>query len=57
MADQIGCTASQVAVSWARQQPGVVIPIIGARNTEQLADNLGALDVVLNEEQMANTHQ
>jgi len=53
MADQIGCTPSQVAVSWTRQQPGVVIPIIGARNTEQLEDNLRALDVVLTEQQLA----
>jgi aryl-alcohol dehydrogenase-like predicted oxidoreductase len=52
-AEQIGCTPSQVAVSWARQQPGVVIPIIGARNTAQLEDNLGALEVTLSREQLA----
>ena len=53
MAEQIGCSPSQVAVSWARQQAGVVIPIIGARNTEQLEDNLGALEVTLSQEQLA----
>jgi diketogulonate reductase-like aldo/keto reductase len=31
----------------------VVIPIIGARNTVQLEDNLGALEVTLTEAQLA----
>ena len=53
VADQIGCTPSQVAISWVRGQPGVIVPLIGARNLAQLQDNLGALDVVLSEEQRA----
>lgn len=46
-ARQLKCTASQVAIAWVRQQPGVIIPLIGANNLAQLEDNLGALDVVL----------
>ncbi|HLM19807.1 MAG TPA: aldo/keto reductase, partial [Acidimicrobiia bacterium] len=36
-------------IAWVRaqQQRAVVIPIVGARTQEQLADNLGALDVEL----------
>jgi len=53
IAEEIGCTASQVAVSWVRQQQGVIVPLVGARNLEQLSDNLAALDVTLDEEHLA----
>ena len=53
IAEEIGCTPSQVAITWARQQDGVVIPLIGARNLPQLADNLGALEVRLTDDQLA----
>lgn len=46
MAQQLGCTSAQVALSWLRAQPGV-IPLLGARSLEQLEDNLGCLDVDL----------
>jgi aryl-alcohol dehydrogenase-like predicted oxidoreductase len=47
VADDLGCTSSQVAIGWVRQQPGVIVPLIGARNLAQLKDNLGALAVTL----------
>jgi aryl-alcohol dehydrogenase-like predicted oxidoreductase len=53
IAGEIGCTPSQVAVSWVRQQHGVIVPLVGARNLEQLEDNLGALDVTLDEQHLA----
>ncbi|MCL7967123.1 MAG: aldo/keto reductase [marine benthic group bacterium] len=52
VAEEIGCTPSQVAISWVRQQEGVVIPLVGARNLSQLRDNLGALDVELDPDQL-----
>jgi aryl-alcohol dehydrogenase-like predicted oxidoreductase len=52
-AAEIGCTPSQVALSWVRQQPGVIIPIIGARRADQLADNLACLNVTLTADQLA----
>lgn len=52
VADEIGCTSSQVAISWVRQQPGVIVPLLGARNLSQLEDNLGALDITLEEEHL-----
>lgn len=47
VAAEIGCTPSQAAIAWIRQQPGVIIPILGARTAAQLRDNLGALAVQL----------
>lgn len=52
VAEEIGCSPSQVAVNWVRQQPGVIIPIIGAKTELQLKDNLDCLKFTLNEEQM-----
>ena len=52
IAEEIGCTASQVAIAWVRQQDALVIPLIGARNLPQLTDNLGALDVRLTDDQL-----
>ena len=52
VAEEIGCTPSQVAVSWVRQQHGVIVPLIGARNLAQLEDNLGALEVTLDDAQL-----
>jgi aryl-alcohol dehydrogenase-like predicted oxidoreductase len=52
VAEEIGQTPSQVALNWVRQQPGTIIPIIGARTVNQLADNMGALDFSLSEEHL-----
>lgn len=52
VAEEIGCSPSHVAISWTQQQPGVVVPLVGARNSEQLEENLGALGVTLTEEQL-----
>ncbi|MFH8368204.1 aldo/keto reductase [Streptomyces sp. NPDC018031] len=35
-ADGLAATALQVALAWVRDRPGVVAPIIGARNAQQL---------------------
>ena len=45
-------TASQVAINWVRQQPGV-IPILGARTVAQIEDNLGALAFTLSEAELS----
>lgn len=47
VAAEIGCSAAQVALAWLVQQPGSVIPIIGARTVGQLDDNLGCLAIEL----------
>lgn len=52
LAEELGVSPSQVALSWVRQQPGVVIPIIGATKLSQFTDNLGALDLELKPHQL-----
>lgn len=42
-----GVSASQIALAWLADRPGVTSVILGARTTEQLADNLAAADVEL----------
>lgn len=44
---QKGCTVAQVAIAWLLHQPVVTSVIVGAKRPEQLADNLGAVDVEL----------
>jgi aryl-alcohol dehydrogenase-like predicted oxidoreductase len=53
VASEIGCSAAQVALSWIRQQSSRHIPIIGARSLDHLKDNLGCLNVTLNDDQIA----
>jgi aryl-alcohol dehydrogenase-like predicted oxidoreductase len=50
IADEVGATPSQVAIAWVRAQPWLTVPIVGARTEAQLRDNLGALEVDLDEE-------
>jgi aryl-alcohol dehydrogenase-like predicted oxidoreductase len=50
--DEIGCSPAQVAISWVRQQPGPVIPLIAARTEEQFRDNLAATDVHLSQQHL-----
>ncbi len=50
VADELGVTASQVAIAWIRARSGAIHPIIGARTVGQIEDNLGAIDVYLPEE-------
>jgi aryl-alcohol dehydrogenase-like predicted oxidoreductase len=52
VAEETGSTPAQVAINWVRQQPGVIIPLIGAKNVAQLNDNLGCLAFTLSGEQM-----
>lgn len=43
------CTLSQLVLAWCVQQPGITSPIIGPRTMDQLVDNLGALEVEIND--------
>jgi aryl-alcohol dehydrogenase-like predicted oxidoreductase len=53
VAQELGKTPSQVALAWTIQHPAVVSPLVGARTREQLEENLGALDVVFETDQIA----
>ena len=54
VADEAGCTPAQAAIAWLLDRHGPeLVPIVGVRSSEQLEDNLGALDVDLSDEQRA----
>jgi aryl-alcohol dehydrogenase-like predicted oxidoreductase len=46
-------TQSQVALAWLMSRPGVTAPIASATNVEQLRELLGAVEIVLDVEAMA----
>ncbi|GGP68268.1 aldo/keto reductase [Saccharothrix coeruleofusca] len=50
VAEAGGWTPAQVALAWLRARPGTVIPLLGATSEQQLAANLGALEVTLDDE-------
>ncbi len=50
IADEKGCTLSQLALAWVLHQPGVTAPIIGPRTMEQYDDNMKALDVEITDD-------
>jgi aryl-alcohol dehydrogenase-like predicted oxidoreductase len=47
IADEIGATPSQVALSWLTRRPSVMAPIIAASNLKQLEENLAGTDLEL----------
>jgi aryl-alcohol dehydrogenase-like predicted oxidoreductase len=47
-----GISAAQVALAWTEAQPAVTSVILGARNTDQLADNLAAASVALTDDEL-----
>jgi aryl-alcohol dehydrogenase-like predicted oxidoreductase len=46
-ADGLGCSPAEIALSWVRDRPGVVAPVVGARTAAQLRGTLPSEDVVL----------
>jgi aryl-alcohol dehydrogenase-like predicted oxidoreductase len=51
-AQELEVLPGQVALAWCRQRDPLMIPIVGARTTEQLQETLGTLDFSLPEEQL-----
>src|ERR1022692_4364208 len=51
VADGHGVSMAQVSIAWLAARPAVASVILGARNMEQLADNLAAADVRLSPEE------
>jgi aryl-alcohol dehydrogenase-like predicted oxidoreductase len=52
-----GVSMAQVALAWTAARPAVTSVILGARTTEQLADNLGAADLILSADEMARLNE
>lgn len=52
VAAEVGTSVARVALGWQLTRPFVTSVIIGAKNKEQLADNLAAVDLTLSTEQV-----
>lgn len=48
-----GATTAQLAIAWVAAQGQDIIPLVGARKRERLAEALGALDVTLTSDDLA----
>jgi aryl-alcohol dehydrogenase-like predicted oxidoreductase len=57
VAQETGKTVAQIALNWLLQRPTVSTVIIGARNEEQLRQNLGAVGWNLTKDQVAKLDQ
>jgi len=46
IADELGCSMAQLAIAWCVANPNVTTAILGASRSEQLDENLKAMDIV-----------
>jgi aryl-alcohol dehydrogenase-like predicted oxidoreductase len=53
IAGQAGCTVAQLAIAWVAAQGGDIVPLVGARTRERLAEALAATDVRLTADDLA----
>lgn len=49
IADELGCTLSQLAIAWTLVHPAVQVAIVGSRSPDHIEDSVGALDVRLSD--------
>jgi aryl-alcohol dehydrogenase-like predicted oxidoreductase len=52
VAEEVDATPAQTALAWLAHRDGVTAPIVGARTTAQLAENLAAASIDLSDEQV-----
>lgn len=57
IADARGCSSTQVAINWARQQHQQMIPILGNRDLEQTRQNLDCLRHSLDDEELKRLNE
>ena len=50
-------SVARVALAWVLQQPSITSVIIGAKNQEQLADNLAATELKLSDSELASLNE
>jgi len=54
---QYNVSAAQVALAWVRLQTGITSTIIGAKNIDQLKDNVNSTDVTLSEDDLKKINE
>jgi aryl-alcohol dehydrogenase-like predicted oxidoreductase len=52
IADARGATVAQIAIAWVLSRGADIVPLVGARRRESLAESLGALKLALNADDM-----
>jgi aryl-alcohol dehydrogenase-like predicted oxidoreductase len=52
-ADDRGCKVSQLAIAWALAHPAVQVAIVGSRRQRHIEESLGALEVKLSDQDLA----
>jgi aryl-alcohol dehydrogenase-like predicted oxidoreductase len=52
VADEKGASVAQLAIAWVLHRDDAIIPLIGARSRERLAESLGALELTLTGEDL-----
>lgn len=57
VAQELGCTPAQVALAWLCAQPMVSSVLIGASRPQQVVDNVAALAITLDQNQLARLDQ
>jgi pyridoxine 4-dehydrogenase len=57
VAEAKGATVAQAAVAWVLSRGEDIVPLIGARRRDQLAESLGALELELGEDDVAAIEQ
>ncbi|MFH8900582.1 aldo/keto reductase [Streptomyces coeruleorubidus] len=53
VADAKGCTVAQLAIAWVAAQGDDIVPLVGARTRERLAEALPAMELVLTADDLA----
>lgn len=53
VAEELGRSMAEVALAWAVGRPGVSSVLVGASRTEQLAQNLASLDIIMETSHLA----
>ncbi|MFB7335166.1 aldo/keto reductase [Streptomyces adustus] len=57
IAEQKGVSVAQIAIAWVLAQGEDIVPLVGARTRERLTESLGALDVRLDDADLAAIEQ
>jgi aryl-alcohol dehydrogenase-like predicted oxidoreductase len=57
IADRRGCTVAQLAIAWVLARGVDIVPLVGARSRERLAESLGAPDIHLTDMELAGIAQ
>jgi aryl-alcohol dehydrogenase-like predicted oxidoreductase len=57
LAETKGATTAQLAIAWVLSRGEDIVPLVGARTRERLAESLGAVDVELGEDDVARIEE